>query len=104
MTGPTPRFAVAALCVQPGSWALAYVLMRFGILSRLGDKFMHDAFTAAPVIALAMLIGFALFTGVLGIGLAVAALKRAERPRFLAYLALAANILVPILMLLKFRN
>ncbi len=65
---------------------------------------MQDAFTAAPIIALAILIGFAMFTGVLGIGLAVVAFKRAERPRSVAYLALAANILIPLFLLLMFRN
>jgi RsiW-degrading membrane proteinase PrsW (M82 family) len=90
--------------VQPGSWALAYLLLRSGILARPGDKLMQQAFTAAPVIALAMLIGFAILAAVLGIGLAVAALKRAERPRFLAYLALAANVVLPLLVLLRFRN
>ena len=104
MSRPTPGFAVAALCVQPGSWALAYFLLQIGILARLGDKLVRDAYSAAPLIALAILIGFAIFTGVLGIGLAIVALKRAERPRFLAYLALAANILVPLLVLLQFRN
>ena len=104
MSRPTPRFAIAALCVQPGSWALAYFLLQPGILARLGAKLMQDAFSAAPLIALAILIGFAIFTGVLGIGLAVFALKRAERPRFLAYLALAANILIPLFVVLKFRN
>jgi hypothetical protein len=104
MSRPTPIFTVVALCIQPVSWALAYGLLQTGILARLGDRLVQDAFTGALVIGLAMLIGFVIVTGILGVGLAVVALIRAEQPRFLAYLSLAANILIPLLVLLKLRN
>jgi predicted membrane channel-forming protein YqfA (hemolysin III family) len=104
MRQPFPTLSLVALSVQPVAWGLAFWLWHSNLLARVSDSLVQRAFTAAPIIALATLVGLALGICILGIAFAVAALKRAERPSYLAYLALATNVLVPSLLLLMFRQ